>query len=160
VVICLLVEGERPGMAEGPQLAALELGPKGFAAVIDEHQPVPVGDPGQDLPIRGNPEDIHRHDGPGAMGDPVFQVRNVEIEGIGIHLHENRLRSLVENRIDGRGEGERRHQNLVPRAEPEGFHDQMQGSGSGTDRYRVLDANILGHGKPMRAKRPAPRSCA
>ena len=50
----------------------------------------------------------------------AVDLRRVEVVGVRLDVDEHRRRALVEDRVDARGERERRDEDLIARPDPEG----------------------------------------
>ena len=70
--------------------------------------------------------------------------RRVDVEGVGIDIDEDRARAEVAHHFGGRGEGERRGDDLVAGPDAEREQREMQRAGAMRDRERVARADIGG----------------
>jgi hypothetical protein len=75
----LLVGIERKSrrVSKSSQLAAPEFGSQSLTRVVDNFQPVLLGDPKNLIPIRRMPEDVDRHNRFSARTDSLFEIYRI-----------------------------------------------------------------------------------
>src|SRR5829696_1190642 len=100
----------------------------------------------QRVHVRAQPEEVHRHDGPGSGGDLAWHLAHVHVERAAIHVHKYRLSSAVEHHVGGGYPGEGRHDHLIPRAYAQGGQDQVQSGRAAGGGYSVLHLMPFGEG--------------
>ena len=134
------VEREHRGRAGAADALAAALAADGLAGVLDDREPVLVGDRAERLHVARVAEDVHRQDPARARRDRRLDGRRVEHERVGIDVGEDGRRALVEHHV-GRGhERDRRGHDLVARADARGAHEQVQAGGAARDGDGVLAA--------------------
>ena len=69
----------------------------------------------------------------GALGDRGLDGGGVEAEVVGLDVGEHRRRAGERDRVGRRREGERRHDDLVARADAGGEQAEVQARGAGVD---------------------------
>ena len=79
-----------------------------------------------------------------AAFERLLDARGVDVEGAGIDVDEHRARAEVAENLGGRGEGERRGDNLVAGADAERPQREMQRAGAMRERERVFRADVAG----------------
>ena len=94
-------------------------GAMGLGGVLDDVEPVLGGEREQRREVGRPAVEVDRQDGARARRDLAPRVRGVDPPGPGIGVHQDRSRARVAHRVGGGDEGEVRHQDLVPRPEPE-----------------------------------------
>ncbi len=132
------VERERRGMAAAADRRAVGMhGAERLAGVLDDRQPVALerGDVG------GVAEDVHRQQRRRATGDRGGRRVGVEVEGDRVDVGEHGGGALVDDRVGGGHERERRRDHLVALADPDRAHGQVQCRRAARDGARVAGAH-------------------
>ena len=130
-------ETERAGLAQGAGAAPLVGRADGLRAVLDHLEPVCAGQGEHAVHVGALAEEVHREDGLGARGDLAGRVFEVEVEADRAGIDENRGGPHPRDAAGGGEEGERRHQNLVPRPDPQRHQRQQDRVGAGRNAQRV-----------------------
>ena len=139
------VEAEKqPATPATAAARALPVGADGLGAVFDQRQPVLLADRSQARHVRALPEQVDRHDGARARRDRGLDRSRVDVEGVGLDIHEHRGGAAVRDRFGGADKGERAGDDLVARADPKGSQSEVQRVGAVGDRYGVADPAVLG----------------
>src|SRR5690606_5163544 len=110
--------GKEAGAADGRQVAALAAlvgGAKALGRVFNDGNTVAFGDGVDFVHVAALPVQRHRHDGLGARGDAGFDLGDVDIAGVGLHVDEHRLGAQQHDDFGGGPEGERGGDDLVAR---------------------------------------------
>ena len=149
------VEGEHAELAEGAQDLTVKAGAEALGSILDDGDPVPVGnlqDP-VDLirhPIQGDGDDGLRH--PAGLRNPIldrlFQQVRVHIPGLLFTVDENRRRAQVRHRMRRRAEGEALHQHLIAGSNPAGQQPQVHRRRPGRQRHDLtlhVMPDLIGH---------------
>ena len=85
--------------------------------VRDDRQAVTVGDRADRLVVGGLTGVVDGHEGPGPLGDRGLDAGRVDQAGARVDVDEDGRGAQVESRVRRRGEGHRRHHDLVARAD-------------------------------------------
>jgi len=72
----------------------------------------------------------------------AFDLFGIKIQSIGLTVHEYRIGLEIKHDFGRRGEGHRRHDDVVALLDPDRIQRQMKGRGSGIHRNGMLRANI------------------
>ena len=134
---------ERPALARGQRLRGLVAeraeradasGPAAapllavrVRAVLDDRQPVAVGDRRQAVHVGHLLAQVHRHDGARARRDRGLDGIGVDRPALRFHVHDHRQRSGCDRGVGGGGERQRRHDHLVAPADPERLQRHLHG---------------------------------
>ena len=110
---------ERAERADASRPAAAPLLAVRVRAVLDERQPVPVGDRRQPIHVGHLLAQVHRHDGARARRDRGLDGIGVDRPALRLHVHYHRQRSRCDRSVGGGRERQRRHDHLVAPADPE-----------------------------------------
>jgi hypothetical protein len=122
--------GRGPESAGGP---AVQCRAVGLGSVFDDRQAVAGGEREQRAHRGGVPVQVHRDDRRGARRDCGGDRGGVEAEGDGVDVGEHRGRAGQGDGSCGRGEGERRDDHLITRADAQRQQGQVQRRGPGAD---------------------------
>ena len=71
--------------------------------------------------------------------------RHLQVEGVGFDVHEHGFGPLVKQTVGGGDEAEGGGNHLVPLPDSERAHEEMERAGTGVDRDRVANPDVLGH---------------
>ena len=110
-----------------------------LAGVLDDGQPVTVGDGHDRVHVRRQAEQVDRADRLGPRRDGGLDPVGVDQVRVGLDVDEDRRRAGEQDRADGRVEGVADGDDLVARPQPEARVDAHQRDGAVADRDRVLD---------------------
>ncbi len=115
--------------------------------VLDDFQIVAVRDVEDPIHVAGVPGEVHRQDRADsfvrAALERLLDARGIDVEGSGIDVDEHRPRAQVAENLGGRGEGERRRDNLVTGPDAQRPQREMKRAGAMRQRERVLRADVL-----------------
>ena len=115
-----------------------------LAGVLDDGQPVTVGDVNQRRQLGRVAEDVDDLDGLGARRDRGLDRGRVHIERLGIDLDEHRRRAGEQNRVGRRHKRERWHDDLVPRTQAQRVETRVQAGGAAGAGHGVGDSRAFG----------------
>ena len=122
------IEAEAGEIADGadfrhPAAVHVARGAGGVGGVLDDFQIVGARDVEDAIHVAGVAGEVHRQDRADALVraalERLLDARGVDVEGAGIDVDEHRPRAEVAEHLGGRGEGERRGDNLVAGADAE-----------------------------------------
>ena len=100
--------------------------PEGFAGVLDQRQPVAVGDRAQLVELTRIAEHVDRHDRARALRDRRLHRARVEVERDGINVGEDRIRAFEDEAVRRSHEGQGRGDHLVSGPETGDLAEQVQ----------------------------------
>ena len=138
-------KAEAPVFAKCAGVAAAVSGSNGLRGVFDDHQIVRPGYGQDGIHVRGQSEQMDRHDGASIGCDGGFEQGGIEVVGDRIDVHENRFGADVS---DGAGRGdetERRRDDFVAPADARGEKRQDQGVGAGSTANGEFRAEFGSH---------------
>jgi hypothetical protein len=132
-----ILAGKERERAHGTELARYapltpDLAPRadGLGRVLDQGEPMALGQ-GQDrLHGRHLTEQVHHHDPPGPRRDGLLDGLGRDVEGGGIDVHEHRRAARVVDGARGGEEGEGGGDHLVTGLEVEGAKREQEGIGA------------------------------
>ncbi len=106
-----------------------------MGGVLDDDEVVFVGDSSESRQIARETAVVHRHDGPRRRGDRGGDICRIEVQVVRAeNVAQNRGGSHGANHIGGGHEGQRRHDDLVARADADGEQGDVDcGSAVGHD---------------------------
>ena len=137
------VQAERPGIAEAADRPAVDRRGESLARVLDDREPVTLGDRADRVHVGGIAPEVDGHDGARPSGDRRRQTRGIQGVLL-VDVHEDRAGTGRHDGAQGRDERVRRHEHLVARAHARGLERQHQGVGAGVHPDRVTHAHELG----------------
>ncbi len=140
-------EAERPELPDRANLAPADV--KSCAdrlrAVLDQHQPVLVAQRSQRADVRRVATEVDRHDRACPGCDAPRRVLGVDVEVVrAADVAQHRLGADVARGAGARHKRKRRHDHLVPRADPRGQAREVQRRCAARDGRRVRRAHELG----------------
>ncbi|HYK99119.1 MAG TPA: aminotransferase class I/II-fold pyridoxal phosphate-dependent enzyme [Candidatus Acidoferrales bacterium] len=125
--------------------------------VLDHVEAVLLRDRVDGVDVACEADLVDGHDRLGALGDALLDVVRVDVEGARVDLAEDDLGAGVQHRVRRRDEGERRHDDLVTRADARGREREVQAGRARRRRDAVLRADVrrdglleLGHLRALR----------
>jgi len=129
-------------VAQVAALASLVFGTKALGGVFDHDQIVAVGDRVDLVHVGRLPVQADRHDGLGARGDGGLDLGGVDVAGVRLDIHENRLGAEQHNYFCSRDKGERRGDHLITGLDAHGHQADQQGFGAAGHGDAVLGAGV------------------
>ena len=111
---------DRPAAATVAQIARAV----GFGRILDDRQPVAVGEAPQRIHVDRVAVDVDRQDRPRPRSDPIGV--DVHAPGLGVGVDENRSAAGLDHRVGAGDDREGRKNDLVALLEPEREHRQVQ----------------------------------
>ena len=108
-----------------------------LASVLDDGDPVLPGAGEDPVHVGGLAVKMHREDRPRARRDRAGDRVRVEVEGLRIHVHEDRPCPRREYGETGERGRERGGDDLVPRTHPEGDEAELQRLGAVRHGHRL-----------------------
>lgn len=135
-------ETRASNVAQVAALAPLVFGAKTLGGILDHDQIVAVGDRIDLVHIGRLPVQADRHDGLGTRGDCCFDLGGVNVAGIRLDIHEDRLGAEQHDDLGRRNEGERGRDDLVTRLDPHRHQTDQQGFGAAGHGDAVLGAGV------------------
>lgn len=129
-------------VAQVATLASLVFGAKALGGVLDHDQLVAVGDRVDLVHVGRLAVEAHRHDGLGARGDGGLDLGGVDIAGVRLDIHEDRLGAEQHDDLGRRNEGKRGRDDLVTRLDPHRHQADQQGFGAAGHGDAVLGPGI------------------
>ncbi|BAK88810.1 hypothetical protein NCGM2_1951 [Pseudomonas aeruginosa NCGM2.S1] len=148
------MEAEDAQVAVAQYAAAGVAHGEGMRGIVDDLQVVDIGDPLDRLDIAGVAVAMHRQDRGGLRGDRRLDPRRVEIHGVLVDVHEDRLEPVPQQRVAGGDEGVRRGDHLAGHPQCLQRGDERQG-GVG-EEHDVLHPQVLAQGLFQRMVHVAP----
>ena len=139
-----LVEGERPEGADRPQRPAAVGGVDALRGVLDEQQVVRLRQRAEGVHVTGDPAVVDGDDRPRALRDGVGGALGVDVQRGGIDVDEDRRRAAQDERVGGRDERERRHDDLVAGADAAEQRGHLQRPRAGVRHEHARRAGELG----------------
>jgi len=124
------VKAQARHVPKDPHPAALIGGPKGLGSIFHEGKTVPTGDGPQGCHLRREPEQMHREDRNGPWSNRPRHLTGVEVEALGINVHEDRPGPHLENRCRRGHKGKGSGNDLIPGPDSEGLKGQLEGIGA------------------------------
>ena len=134
-------------MPEAADAPAVERCAVRLAGVLDDREPVPLGDRGDRGHVRGQAEQVDRADRLRARRDRRLDPVSVDHVRVRLDVDEDRRRSGREDRTGGRVERVTDRDHLVTGSEPHAGVDDHQRDRPVGDRDRVADTDVL---RPVR----------
>ena len=128
----------------GADRRALVLGAQRLARVVDQPQPVPLGDRAQLVELAGVAEHVDDDDPLRALGDRRLDRSRVEIERLRVDVREDRHAALEDEAVRRRDERDRRRDHLVPGLDARDVAEHVQPGRPTRNRGRVRRADALG----------------
>ncbi len=113
-----------------------------LARVVDEREPVPVGDRAQLVELAGVPVDVDGDDRLRPRRHRRLDRRRVDVERARVDVGEYRDAALVHEAVRRRRERVRRRDHLVAGADAGGDAEEMEACRPGRDRGRVRRADL------------------
>ena len=147
------VETEAGEVADGadfrhPAAVHVTRGAGGVRGVLDNFQIVGARDVEDPIHVASMTGEVHRQDRADAFVraalERLLDARGIDVEGAGIDVDEHRARAEVAENLGGRGESERRGDNLVAGADAERPQREMKRAGAMRKRERVFGADVIG----------------
>ena len=138
-------ERERGHVAVAAGPVALEGRPEGLGGVLDQRDPMPVGQLPEGAQVGGLAEDVDGHHGPRALRDRRLGRVRVEAQGHRVDVGEHRRRAAACDRLGGREERVGGGHDLVPGADAERLQAQLERIGAVCDGHRVPVADRRRH---------------
>ena len=135
--------GQRAERADRP---ALVLRADGARGVLDELEPVALGQRDEGVHVRRQPDLVHGHDRLRALGDRALGRRGVEVVGQRVDVGEDRRRAALPDGVGRGDEGQRRDDDLVAGADARDVEREVQRGGAVGRGHRVGRAHALGVG--------------
>ena len=152
---------DRRFVAVGADQFSLVQGRERVGGVLDDLQAVAFGEPREGPVGYCEPGEVHRGDGDGAVGDLAFRILQVDAQGSGIDVDQDRVAAEVAHRLGGGGERPRGNQHLGSGTHPDGLEGQVQARGGRVDRHPVgvgaqeLDELLLEGGRVRAGRQPS-----
>ena len=146
------VKTERTKVPQRPQRSAAMSRHDALRRVFDDQQAVTSCDLEDDIHGAADPGVVHWHDGTGPGRDRRFDQALVQIQGVGPHIDEDGDRAAEHERIGGRNEGVRGHDDLVARLDPGENCRHLQRGGA-----RMSEQRLAAAGVPLQPQMTLPR---
>ncbi len=86
--------------------------------------------------------DMHRNDGAGAIGNPPFGIRGIDVEAARHAVAEHRPAAKISHHFGGGGEGIGGHEDFIAGTQSDAVERQLQRGGAGIQGQRVLAAHV------------------
>ena len=128
----------------GAERRAAILGAERLARVVDQREPMTVGDRAQLVELARVAVDVDGDDRLRPLADRGLDGGGIEVERPRVDVREDRDAALVHEAVRRRGEGVRRRDHLVARPDAGRDAEQMQARRAGGDGRRVRRADALG----------------
>ena len=141
--------------AERSHRGAVERGAVRLGRVLVDLQAVLVGDRDAARHLGRVAVEVDRHDALGLVGDGGLDRGRVEAEVVRLDVGEHRRGTGQRDGVGGRGEGERGHDDLVARPDPEASRPRCSAGGAGVDGYAGAAVDEGPRRTPPRTPRPA-----
>ena len=155
------IEREDRRRPVGADLATLTNRAECLCPILDDREPVALGDRRDRLDVAGLAEDVHRDDRLGAWRDRGLERGGIDVERDGIDVGEGDVGTGVQRAVGRRDKRERRGDHLVTRAHTGTDQTEMQASSATRHRCRVLRTYPVREGaleaRPHGAEREHPR---
>jgi hypothetical protein len=119
------VEAVAADVAQAPARPPVVRGAQGAGGVLQHGQPVLTGELQARAQVRGQPEQVHRHDRPRSRRQVALEVDRLDVVGVGLHVDEHGHRTLLDHDVGRRREGEVGHEHLVAGADAERHQGQV-----------------------------------
>ena len=97
-----------------------------LGGILEEHQAVSLGDRGKSHHVGRMSVKVNRHDRLGARSDRRLDRGRIECEVVEFDVGEDRGCARQADRVRGRSEAERRHDDLVAGADADGEEGKVQ----------------------------------
>ena len=136
-----LVEALRRHHAERSKRLAAILPEEAMRVVLDDGDAVPAGDLQDRVHFAPDAGIVHRNDRARPGGDEDLEPVLIEVQGVTADVDEDRCGATEDEGVDGRGEGERGHDDLIARPDVEQQRHQFQRMrpGGGEQNGRVTE---------------------
>lgn len=135
-------EARAADMAQVAALPPLVFGTKTLRGVLDHDQLVTIGDRIDLVHVGRLAVEADRHDGLGARGDGGFDLGGVDVTGVGLDIHEDRLGAEQHDDLGRRNEGKRGRDDFVTRLDSHRHKADQQGLGAAGHSDAVLGAGV------------------
>ena len=142
------VEAEGGQVGEAARRATAVDGARGAGGVLDQPEPVPVGDRAQVVVVGGLADQVDRDDADGARRDQGLHAGRVDGADVGPDVGEHGGGTRPDHGVAGRGERVVGDHDLVARSHAEDLQGQVEGRAA------------VGGGQRVGRPRPRPRSPA
>ena len=120
------MEAEADEIAEAADALASPGGADGVRRILDDSQPVRVGEAIQPLHVHGQSRKMHRHDGSRARANGGLDRIEVDIAGIQSDVHEHGLRATSHDHVGRRGKAQCGRDDLITRTDVAGGERDLQ----------------------------------
>ena len=140
------LEAEAAGVAPGAEAAAAPLAEVGLAGVLDHRQLVLLRHGEDGVQVGGGAAQVHGDDRRGAVGDGGLDLARVDLDRLGVGVHEDGQRVVQQNHVHRGDEGVGGNNDLVARGDPDGRQRGEEGAGAAVGGEAVLRAGGLGVG--------------
>ena len=137
-------ETEGTELAEAAGHLAVDVGAERLRAVLDDDQAPVVAEFFQCIHVHRLAEQVHRDHGPGFRRDRLLDLVQIDVEGVGVDVHEHRRRADIADGLGRGDEGERRGDDFVAFADAGRGQREVQGVGTRGHADRVFDAEVVG----------------
>ena len=127
------VQAEDGGPRQPAHRPAAEARADGAGGVLDHQQAMPCRNLVDAVDLAGQPDLVDRQYRLGARRDAVLDVVGVDVVGGRVDIGEDRRGADMDDDIDRGDEGQRRHDDLVARADAEFLQQQEAAGGPGGD---------------------------
>ena len=138
-------ERERGRVAERPDRPAVAAGAVRLGGILDQGQPVPIGDLAQRGQVGRLAAEVHGDDRPGPLGHGRVHRGGVEVERGRVDVGEHRAGAGAGDRLGRRVERVGGADDLVPRADQEALERQDQCVGAVGDGDGLPGTHRVGH---------------
>ena len=138
------IEGEDGRGAVRAERPPTVFGPERLARVLDQREPVTVGDRLELVQLTRVAEHVDRDDRSSLLGDCRLDRSRVQVQRRRIDVREHGSRTFEDEAVRRRDEGERRRDHLVARAEARHPRQHVQTGRAARDGGCVRRADALG----------------
>ena len=156
------IEREDRRRPVGADLATLTDRAECLGPILDDREPVALGDRGDRLDVAGLAEDVHRDDRLGAWRDRRLERRRIDVERDRIDIGKGDVSAGVQRAVGRRDKRERRGDDLVTGTDPGAHQPEVQAGRATGDGGGVLRADPVGEGaletRPHRTEREHARA--
>ncbi|MNH24030.1 hypothetical protein D3C79_839470 [compost metagenome] len=115
--------------------------PERMRRVVDDLQPIGIRHTLDALDIAGNAIAMHRHDRGGCRRDGLFDAARVQVIGLRVDVHEDRLEVVPQERMGGSHKGVRRGDDFT--GDTQSLQGRHQGHGAVAEQREMLDPQVL-----------------
>ncbi len=128
----------------GADRPPLVLGAQSLAGVVDQPEPVPLGNRAQLVELAGIAEHVDRDDALRPFRDRGLDRGGIEVQRLRVDVGEHRPPALEDEAVRSGHEGDRRRDHLVPLLHAGDVAEHVQACGTARHRGGVRSADALG----------------